>query len=98
MVADCEEPSPVIFIKDIAATIFGATCADVFLRIIPVIVAQFLACFDVAEGDNPNRAGGLFYETIRIAGMVDVARRIAQHLAVNFIPLIQASITASATS
>ena len=77
--------SPILGVKDIPMTIFGATFADIFLGIVTIIVAEFLAFFDIPRSDNPDGAPGDFRFTVRIAGMIDVARLILQRLPIDII-------------
>src|SRR5262245_325395 len=58
-------------------------------QLIAVVVAEFLTCCDIACGHNPEGVVGFFHDTVRLAGMVDVACRIVQGLAINGIAVIQ---------
>ena len=60
----------------------------IMLALIPVIVAEFLTCCNIAYGHNPQGAMRFFYGTIRITGMVDIAGSIGECLAVDSIAII----------
>src|SRR5439155_21542338 len=58
------------------------------LALIPVIVAEFLTCCNIAYGHNPQGGMRFFYGTVRITGMVDIAGSIGECLAVDSIAII----------
>ena len=70
-------------------TIFCSTRTDIFLGIVTIIVAEFLAFFDIPRRDNPDGAPGDFRGAVRIAGMIDVARPILQRLAIDIVAVIE---------
>src|SRR6267143_1479904 len=82
--------SPILLREDVSATVLGATGTglfSLFIKLVAIIKGQFLACFDVPQRHNPDGTGGRVDFTIRIAGMVDIAGFISEHLAVD-IPVV----------
>ena len=56
---------------------------------IAVIVRQFFPVSDIPEGHNPDRPGCLFYFTIGITGVIAIAGRIPEYLAVDIVAVIE---------
>jgi hypothetical protein len=56
---------------------------------IAVIVRQLFPRRDIPETHKPDRAGRLGYFTIRITGMVAIARGIPEYLAINIIAVVE---------
>ncbi len=82
--------SPILLREDESATVLGATGTGLFhlgIKLVAIIKGQLLAGFDVPQRHNPDGTGGRVDFTIRIAGMVDIAGFIAEHLAVD-VPVV----------
>jgi hypothetical protein len=58
-------------------------------ELIPVIEAEFLPCHDIAYSHDPEGAIRFFHDTVRITGMVDIAGRIVERLAIDGKAIIQ---------
>ena len=67
----------------------GEVLIRVRIELIAIVVGEFFPITDVPEGHNPECAGRLFNLTIGRTGVVDIAGRIAQELAINVIALIK---------
>ena len=88
------EQAPRLPGQDITTTIAStATTWEVFIvcRIIriAVIVRQLFPVGDSPEGHQPERAGRLYDVTVRITGVVAIARRIPKDCAINIIAVIE---------
>jgi hypothetical protein len=86
--------SPILPRQDVATTRVSATATgEVFIvgRMIriTVIVGQFFAVSDIAEGHQPDRAGRLGDFAVRITGAVAIACRVPEDCAINIIALIE---------
>ena len=82
--------SPILLREDESATVLGATgtgLCHLVINLVALIKGQLLAGFDVPQRHNPDGAGGHVDCTIRIAGMVDIAGFISEHLAID-IPVV----------
>ena len=70
-------------------TVTGEVAITVRLIRIAVIVGQFFSVRDIPEGHQPDRAGRLCDVTVRITGMVAIARRIPEDRAINIIAAVE---------
>src|SRR2546425_1043304 len=82
--------SPILPRQDIATTVGSPTATREVLIVgrmirIAVIVRQLFPVSDIAKGDQPERAGRLCDFTVRITGVVAIARRISEDCAINII-------------
>src|SRR6478736_1038974 len=83
-------PPALRLVDDVARTLRGTTTAGMIPRlgiIKAVVVGQLLAGHDVSQGYDPDPAANVLHFAIRGARMVDVARGIPRHVAVDIIPL-----------
>jgi len=76
---------PIIFIQYIPTAVPGAAVTALGLGLIPVIEGQLFPSVEIAEGDNPDGAGGEFRVTVRITGMIDVAGGVVADLPIDVI-------------
>jgi hypothetical protein len=88
------EQSPMLPRQDIATTSVSPTATGVVLisvriKVIAVIVRQFVAISDIPEGDDPDRASRLCDLTVGIAGVVAIASRIPEDRAINIVAVIE---------
>jgi hypothetical protein len=80
--------SPVFSRQNIPATIPGATLTRVgrvVLDIIAVVIAEFFADLNITARDHPDGAGGQGNITVWVTGVVDIAGRIFEGLAVDIV-------------
>jgi hypothetical protein len=81
--------APILFRQNIPTAVFCATLTTVVLGGKPVIVAEFLACLNIALGDNPDRAFRYQDITVGVTGMIDVAGFVLERLPVNIVAVIE---------
>jgi hypothetical protein len=85
------DQAPILPGQDIATAILRPTVARiglVVLGFIAVIVTQLFAFLNVAGRHNPYGAPGIFYFTVRITGMIDIAGKVLGTLAVQRVMLM----------
>ena len=76
-------------IKDIPTAVVCPACTPVLLAGEAIVVAEFLSCFDVPFGHNPDRAFGYHDFTVGVTGMIDVAGFVLEGLAVNIVMVVE---------
>jgi hypothetical protein len=86
------EESPQFFSEDIPTTVLGTALTLAVLiavQLIPVIIAQFFPCLNIAESENPNLVLDDVGCTVRITGVIDIPCSVLQGLAINVVTIIK---------
>ena len=80
---------PILLPQNIPTAIVCTTLTTVLLGGEPVVITEFLACPNIAFGNNPDGALRDPDLTVRVTGVVDIAGFVLEGLAIDIIVVIE---------
>jgi hypothetical protein len=83
---------PILRTKDIPTTLFCAAMTGLrglVIKLVAVIVGEFLACPNIPDRYNPDGVAKLFRVAVGLTRMIDIACCVLEHTPIKGIALVQ---------